>query len=80
MLYNRAGAIVAMNVGNDLSMATDNYCEMESFILSWTELEFLRNPSNFLTKYAKSLRHRLHKKVELLQDKLKILVKAGSWL
>ena len=46
-------------------------------MLSRTELEFLKNPRDFDANYTKSLRHRLHKKVELLQDELRILEKAG---
>jgi hypothetical protein len=46
-------------------------------MLSRTELDFLRNPGDFDAKYAKSLRHRLNKKVKTLQDELEMLEEAG---
>jgi len=46
-------------------------------MLSQAELEFLKNPSGFGANYAKSLRHRLRKKVRVLRQELRLLEEAG---
>ena len=46
-------------------------------MLSQTELELLKKSGNFDANYTKSLRHLLHKKVQILHQELKLLESAG---